>query len=34
VASQMASVLSGEMPQSVVNAEVLKQSNLRAVFRK
>ena len=33
-ATQMAAVLSGEIPQSVVNPEVLKQSNLRAVFRK
>jgi len=33
-ACQMASVLAGEMPQNVVNAEVLEQSNLRAVFRK
>jgi len=33
-ACQMASVLSGEVPQNVVNPEVLKQSNLRAVFRK
>jgi len=33
-AGQMAAVLSGEMPQNVVNPEVLKQSNLRAVFRK
>lgn len=33
-ASQMASVLSGEVPQGVVNPEVLKQSNLRAVFQR
>jgi D-3-phosphoglycerate dehydrogenase len=33
-ATQMASVLSGELPEFAVNAEVLKQSNLRAVFRR
>jgi D-3-phosphoglycerate dehydrogenase len=33
-ANQMASVLSGDMPQCMVNPEVLKQSNLRAAFRK
>lgn len=31
-ASQMAAVLRGERPDNIVNPEVLKQSNLRAVF--
>ena len=32
-ASQMADILSGKLPQFVVNPDVLKQSNLRAALR-
>ena len=32
-ATQMAQLLSGQLPDNVVNPEVLEQSNLRAVFQ-